>query len=227
LLFDEQVTIPEIDQALTRMGFNTKTKAGDSEEEEGRLAFADLEWITEYFRNKYCPDALYGSNSSGTEDGSNRKEPREIEMKMFVPKDLPSLRQVLKEMHSMNKLSGEDSDMWKMDQAIVLVCGGMIVCIDGIDEVSGTICHFVDPHVYEAVDHMPVLTKPGKGGVGNYCVVQLMEDLVQPLLEGLGGAVDGVEVDESVLALQEEIKASALDYISPCFFAITKRTRNL
>jgi hypothetical protein len=74
---------------------------------------------------------------------------------------------------------------------------------------------------------MPVLTKPGRGGVGNYCVVQLMEDLVQPLLEGLVSSVDGGDVDESVLALQAEIKASALDYISPCFFAITKRTRNL
>ncbi len=219
LLFDEQVSIAQIDETLTSMGFDTRTNDGKdgSQSSSGRLAFADLGWISEYFRIKYCPEALYSSSTTTTT--SSVSDP--VEIKLYAPKDIPALRLSLREMKETSRLG---------DQVVVLVCGGMIVCIDGIgrEGIDGgeTVCHFVDPHVYETPQdgRMPPLTVPGKGGIGYYCVVKLMEDLVKPLYEDLcaGGDVE----DESIIALREEIKASALDYVSPCFLAITKVSRH-
>lgn len=149
-----------------------------------------------------------------------------VEIKAYSPTDIPSLRQVLKVMQETSRLG---------DQVVVLACGSMIVCIDGIgrEGVDGgdTICHFVDPHVYddECLTLPPALAVPGKGGIGYYCMLQLMEDVLKPIYNDIvsarpgNGESAGVEDDESsIIALSEEIKASALDYVSPRFLAITK-----
>jgi hypothetical protein len=139
-----------------------------------------------------------------------------VEMKAYSPTDIPSLREVLRTMQETSR---------RGDQVVVLVCGGMIVCIDGIgrEGVDGgdTICHFVDPHVYtdECLTLPPPLTIPGKGGIGYYCMVQLMEDLVKPICDDLVSAHAG---NQWPIASREEIMASALDYVSPCFLAVTK-----
>lgn len=60
LLFDEQVSIPQINESLTSMGFDTRTQ------DSSRLAFADLGWISEYVRVKYCSPSPRDSISTPT-----------------------------------------------------------------------------------------------------------------------------------------------------------------
>jgi hypothetical protein len=76
LLFDEQVSIPQIDESLTSMGFDTRT------EESGRLAFADLGWISEYLRLKYCSPPPIDSTS--TSRPSSKKVRAEDYMQVWV-----------------------------------------------------------------------------------------------------------------------------------------------
>lgn len=122
--------------------------------------------------------------------------------KQYYPLNFASLASVIEEINS------EATGAPKM---IVLVCAGMIVCMDAIEQGT-SIGHFIDPHVPVQASSMPPLVKPGNGGIGSYCLVQLMRELVRDTL------CASVE-DEK---LREEMEANALEYTAPCFVVITK-----
>ena len=82
LLFDEQVSITEIDETLTSMGFATRTQDGS------RLAFADLGWISEYFRVKYC--SSQSLDSTTTQPAAPQKVYVESSIAASVPVVPPS-----------------------------------------------------------------------------------------------------------------------------------------
>lgn len=166
LLFDVHVSFEDIDKELMEMGFDTKNK-------DGRLAFADAAWITEYFRHKYS-----------------------CEMKMFVPTNFTALDVAIEDMNQMAD-----------PKVIVLITGGMIVCMDAIE---GKLGHFIDPHVYTQLPEgtVPSLFRIGEGGVGHYFIPQIMDDVV----EGMCATIEDPE-------LRKEIKSS-LEYAAPCFIVI-------
>lgn len=169
LLYDRQVTFTEIDEELIKLGFETKTK-------EGRLAFVDVGWISEYFR------CCFGGG-----------------LTMFVPTDFPSLETSLINMSNISD-----------PKVIVLVCGGMIVCMD---DIEGNIGHFIDPHVYDDTVNgkIPRLIQLGKGGIGLYSIPQLMKDILEVFCENIEDEV-----------LRKEI-LSSLEFVSPCFLVITSK----
>jgi hypothetical protein len=108
------------------------------------------------------------------------------EMKMFAPIDFVSL-----------DLALEEISQFADPKVIVLVTGGMIVCMDALVDKIG---HFIDPHLYEELDDprfLPPLVQLGKGGIGQYSIPQLFENILDTFC---------VNIDDPILI--SEIKSS-------------------